>query len=145
LKSSSSVPSLEDTIAFVVEAHKGQVDKAGLPYVIHLFRVMLRAETEEEMIVCLLHDIVEDTSVTEEELLARGYAKETVSTVMDLTRRDGENYSDYILRVCRKPEARRIKKYDLDDHLDYFYNKRMSAEHAIRYRKAYDVLNNWRD
>ena len=139
------MPSLEDTIAFVVESHRGQVDKAGIPYVIHLFRVMLRAETEEEMIIALLHDIVEDTDVTEEELLSRGYPRHVVTAVIDLTRRDCENYSEYILRAGRNPLARRIKKYDLDDHLDYFYTKKMSAEHAIRYRKAYDVLTNWKD
>ena len=58
------MPGLEDAIALAVEAHRGQVDRAGLPYVLHPLRVMLRLDSETERIVAMLHDVVEDTPAT---------------------------------------------------------------------------------
>jgi len=65
------MPTLEDAIAFAVEAHHGQKDKNGQPYILHPLRVMLRLESERERIVGVLHDVIEDTPTTLDDLLAR--------------------------------------------------------------------------
>lgn len=65
--------SLERAIAIAARAHEGQVDKAGMPYILHPLRVMLAVRTPEERIVAVLHDVLEDTAVSIEDLRAEGF------------------------------------------------------------------------
>lgn len=112
------MPGLEDAIALAVEAHRGQVDRAGLPYVLHPLRVMLRLESETERIVAMLHDVVEDTSYDLDRLRALGYTAEVLEAVNCLSRLPGESYPDFIGRVVVNPLAARVKLADLADNLD---------------------------
>jgi len=90
------MPTLEDAILMAVEAHRGQKDKAGAAYILHPLRVMLYMETETEMMVAVLHDVIEDTKetkkVTIEYLKEAGYSEEVLQAIDCLTRRDGEEY-----------------------------------------------------
>jgi (p)ppGpp synthase/HD superfamily hydrolase len=78
---------LEDAIGLAVYAHRGQRDKSGEPYILHVLRVMLRQEAETARIAAVLHDVLEDTSVTLADLRQAGYS-DAVCTALDcLTRR----------------------------------------------------------
>jgi len=111
-------PTLEDAIILAAQAHRGQVDKGGQPYILHVLRVMLRQENEIARIVAALHDVLEDTHVTLADLRAAGYSEQVCPAVDCLTRRKGEAYEDMIERIATNPLARQVKLADLADNLD---------------------------
>ncbi len=118
------MPTLEDAIELALRAHRGQVDKAGQPYILHPLRVMLSLETEHERMVGVLHDVVEDTGITLDDLRARGYPEVVVEALERVTKRpeeEGEEgYRRFIARIKREgsPFAIRVKLADLADNLD---------------------------
>jgi (p)ppGpp synthase/HD superfamily hydrolase len=129
---------LDDAIALAIRAHRGQRDKRNESYLLHVFRVMLRQGDETARIVAVLHDSLEDTSVTLADLLAAGYGDEICEAVDCLTRRDKEKYEDMITRVAANPLSRRVKLADLEDNMD---PKRQldgpaGAEHLAKYQAA---------
>lgn len=138
-----SMGTLEDAIALAVKAHRGQTDKNGQPYILHPLRVMLRLETEEEKIVGILHDVVEDTDVTVEELRATGYSEEILAALDCVTKREGEAYEDFVRRSASNLLAKRVKLADLEDNMDI---KRLSevrpkdVDRLNRYMKAWATL-----
>ena len=75
------MPSLEEAISLAVEAHRGQRDKAGQPYILHPIRVMMRCRTEAERIAAVLHDVVEDTEWTLERLREEGVPEEVLAAL----------------------------------------------------------------
>jgi (p)ppGpp synthase/HD superfamily hydrolase len=129
-------PSLEDAIILASRAHRGQVDKAGKPYILHVLRVMLRQETETAQIVAVLHDVLEDTSVTMENLRAAGFSSEICEAVDALTRRPGEAYDAMISRVAANPLARVVKLADLEDNMDP--RRRVDGEREVQRQIVYD-------
>ena len=126
------MPTLEDAIKLALCAHRGQVDKAGQPYMLHPLRVMLSLETEEERMVGVLHDVVEDTRgkpcpedrITVERLSELGYPDGVVQAVECVTKRPEEageeGYRRFIARIRREgsPLAVKVKLADLADNLD---------------------------
>lgn len=137
------VPGLEDAIALAVQAHRGQRDKAGQTYILHPLRVMLRLETDTERMVAVLHDVVEDSAWTLEQLRALGYPEEVLGALDCLTKREGESYEAFIERVRPHALARRVKLADLEDNMDV---RRLvavtpkDAERLARYRAAWARL-----
>jgi len=137
------MPNLEDAIALAVQAHKGQVDKTGAPYILHPLRVMFRLESEAERMAAVLHDVVEDTDIGLEMLAAVGYPPEVVEAVNCLTRREQETYEAFVERLAGNPLARRVKLADLEDNMDV---RRLAAvtpkdaERLARYRAAWERL-----
>jgi hypothetical protein len=111
-------PGLEDAIRLAVDAHRGQVDKAGAPYVLHPLRLMLSMGTSPERMAAVLHDVVEDSGITLGELQRLGYPPDVVDAVDALTRREGETYEDFVERAGRSPIARAVKAADLRDNMD---------------------------
>lgn len=109
---------LNQAIILAAKYHEGQVDKGGEAYILHPLRLMLRASTEEERIVALLHDIVEDTFLTIGDVRMYGFSEEIVQAVDCLTRREGEEYLDFIRRICENPLARQVKILDISDNMD---------------------------
>ena len=95
--------------SLALDKHHGQVDKGGAPYIIHPLRVMCAMQTETEQIVAVLHDVVEDTDVTLDDLRRMGYSEEIVEAVDHLSRRDGESYEAFIQRIKPHPLAVRVK------------------------------------
>ncbi|HEX8439495.1 GTP pyrophosphokinase, partial [Archangium sp.] len=126
------MPTLEDAIALAVEAHRGQRDKAGQTYILHPLRVMLRLEGEAERMVAVLHDVVEDSSYTLEQLRGLGYPEEVLGALEHLTRRAGETYEAFIERVIPHPLARRVKLADLEDNMDVRRLPAVTAKDAER-------------
>ena len=109
---------LDRAIELAKQHHEGQTDKAGKPYIEHPLRVMSQVESEEEKIVAVLHDIVEDTDISLDDLRSEGFSEEVVSAVECLTKQDGENYDSYIERISFNPLAVKIKLADLEDNSD---------------------------
>lgn len=109
---------LERAISLAAQAHAGQVDKAGQPYILHPLRVMLRVSTAEERIAAILHDVVEDTSVTLEQLAEEGFSPTIVAAVEALTKRPGESRMEAAARAAENRVARTVKLADNAENMD---------------------------
>jgi (p)ppGpp synthase/HD superfamily hydrolase len=123
---------LEDAIGLAAEAHCGHRDKVGQPYVLHLLRVVLRLESEHERIAGVLHDLVEDTSYTLDDLRCMGYPGDVAEAVDCLTRRASETYEQFIERAGTNPVARRVKLADLEDNMDVLRLPAITEKDAAR-------------
>jgi (p)ppGpp synthase/HD superfamily hydrolase len=138
------VSTLERAIAISAEAHAGQVDKAGAPYVLHPLRVMLRVSSIDERIVAVLHDVCEDCpGWTLDRLRAVGFPNHIIEALRSVTKRDGEDYEAFVLRAAANPIGRSVKLADLHDNCDL---SRIAAplERDLRriekYRRAIDLI-----
>lgn len=109
---------LEKALMLAAAAHAGQLDKAGQPYILHPLRQAVQAPTLETQILAVLHDVVEDSATTLDDLRMAGFDDEIVSAVDALTRRDGEDYFAYLRRAVANPLARVVKRLDLLDNMD---------------------------
>jgi guanosine-3',5'-bis(diphosphate) 3'-pyrophosphohydrolase len=110
------VATLEKALEIAARAHSGQRDKEGLPYILHPLRVMSRVNGEPAQIVAVLHDVVEDTSVTLDDLRAAGFTPEVIEAVTCVTHRREEPYAEYVIRCRDNPLARQVKLADLEDN-----------------------------
>jgi (p)ppGpp synthase/HD superfamily hydrolase len=107
---------IEKALQMAARAHEGQKDKKGLPYILHPLRVMMKVEGEEAQMVAVLHDVIEDTSVTEDDLRQAGFSEKVLVAVRCVTHGKDESYADYVVR-CKKNEiARQVKLADLEDN-----------------------------
>ena len=137
------MPTLEDAISLAAKAHRHWKDKAGAAYILHPLRVMLRMKTNDERIVALLHDVVEDTEYTLEDLRKAGYSQKILRSLDFLTKRDGEKYEEFIKRVKHNPLARKVKIADIEDNLDLARikkPKKSDFERIEKYRLALSEL-----
>ena len=110
--------SVERAIEIVAAAHAGQVVKSGQPYILRPLRVMLSVSTENERIAAVLHDVVEDTPFTFEDLEREGFTQEVVDAVRVLTKLDGESRTDAAKRAVRNPVARPVKLADVAENMN---------------------------
>jgi len=120
------------------EAHKNQVDKSGLPYVFHPFHLAEQMQTESEIITALLHDVVEDTDYTLEDLTQLGFAPEVVEAIGLLThKKGGFDYTEYIQHIKVNPLAKTVKLADLKHNSDL---SRLDVidERALKRQKRYE-------
>lgn len=110
---------LATAISIAIEAHAGQSDKYGAPYIKHVMRVMELGKTEDEKIVGVLHDVVEDTSWTFEQLTAKGLAPHQLEALRCVTKlSDDEDYDHFIDRIIPNRLACLVKINDLTDNMD---------------------------
>jgi hypothetical protein len=107
---------IERALQIAAKAHEGQTDKDGQPYILHPLRVMHRVEGLEAQIVAVLHDVVEDTKVTLEDLRAAGFSETILTGVRCVTHRKDESYADYVVRCKGNPLGRPVKLADLEDN-----------------------------
>ena len=138
---------LENAIQIALKAHSGQKDKAGAPYILHPLRLMMKMKTEPEQITAVLHDVVEDSGVSLDDLREAGMPDEVVEAVDRLSRRDGEAYEDFILRLKPNALARRVKLADLEDNMDLARLSRVTQkdrDRLAKYEIARAVLENRR-
>lgn len=124
-------------IAIAADAHAGQLDRAGAPYVLHPLRVMDASESEVERMVAVLHDVVEDSAWTLDGLRAEGFSEEVVSAIDAVSRREGEPYMEFVERAAAHPLGARIKRADLLDNLD---PSRISNPTAEDYERLHRYL-----
>jgi hypothetical protein len=134
---------LERAIAIASSAHEGQREKSGSPYILHPLRVMLAMRTIDEGIAAVLHDVVEDTSVTLVDLEKERFPPLALEAVRLLTHAESIPYMDYIRSVCDHPIARAVKMGDLRDNLDLSRLPVVTADdeaRLARYREALSML-----
>lgn len=135
---------LERAIAIAAQAHAGQVDKAGAPYVLHPLRMMLQLASNDERIVAVLHDVCEDCpGWSFERLRDEGFAPQVIAALDAVTRRDDETYEDFVRRAAADPIGRSVKLVDLRDNSDL---SRIAApterdfERLEKYRRAIMII-----
>ncbi|GGY68647.1 HD domain-containing protein [Pseudoduganella albidiflava] len=136
---------LQKAISIAIEAHAGQFDKAGAPYISHPLRVMQRCVTESEQIAAVLHDVVEDTNVTMCDLQRHGFSDEIIAALQCLTKKHGEQYEEFISRVMTNHLARRVKMADLIDNLDCSRLRTVDESDLARIKRYVAALNRLRD
>ena len=126
------------------KTHEGQLDKAGVDYIEHPIYVASQVDTEEEKAVALLHDVIEDSPVSAEELLQAGLPETVVTAVHVLTKKKEQDYQTYLETVKKNPLARVVKLADLKHNSDL---SRLSSitekdrERLKKYKKAIDFLS----
>jgi (p)ppGpp synthase/HD superfamily hydrolase len=138
---------LEKAIQIAVEAHRGQRDRYGLPYILHSLRVMGRLHDVPEQIVAILHDVVEDTDWTFGELRSEGFPEPILEALDNVTKREGEDYEDFVKRSATNALARRVKLADLEDNMDLRRLPQVSEDDCQRlqkYIKAWNYLRHGR-
>ena len=139
----SKQPMLELALSIATEAHRGQFDKAGIDYIEHPIFVASQVDSEEEKAVALLHDVIEDSSVTAEELLNAGLPETVVTAVQILSKKKGQDYQTYLKTVKSNPLARAVKLADLKHNSDLLRLETITGkdlERLEKYKKAVDYL-----
>lgn len=135
---------LSKAINLAMQAHAGQVDKAGMPYIGHVMRVMQAGKTIDEKIVGVLHDVVEDTTWTFDALLAEGFPVHIVDALRCVTKlSDDEPYESFINRVKTNPLVVAVKINDLTDNMDIRRLQTLTdadVQRLRKYLKAYQSL-----
>jgi (p)ppGpp synthase/HD superfamily hydrolase len=107
---------IEGALQIAAKAHEGQKDKEGQPYILHPLRAMMNVEGETAMIVAVLHDVVEDTAVTLDDLRQAGFSETVLHAVELVTHQKDEPYADYLVRCKANTIARQVKLADLQDN-----------------------------
>ena len=136
-------PLTKKALALCFEAHKEQTDKTGLPYVFHPFHLAEQMQDEETTIVALLHDVVEDTDYTLDDLREMGFSEEVLAAIALMTHADGVPYMDYVEAIKPNRIARAVKLADLRHNSDMTRLEVVTArdeERAEKYRKAIAFL-----
>lgn len=111
-------PLTKKAMRLCFEAHKDQTDKGGMPYVFHPFHVAEQMQTEETVIVALLHDVVEDTDYTIDDLRAMGFPEPVTDALTLLTHTKGIPYMEYVAAIKSNPIATAVKLADLRHNSD---------------------------
>ena len=134
---------LERSILIAAQAHLGQRDKGGAPYILHPLRMMMRMESEAAMMAAVLHDVVEDSDWTLEQLRDEGFSEDVLLAVDCLTRREGESYDEFVTRAQANAIARQVKIADLEDNMNVKRIGEMTPKDLARikeYHRAWRAL-----
>ena len=134
---------IRTAMKFAYEKHHGQVDKSGLPYIHHPLHLAEQMDSEETCVVALLHDIVEDTDTTFEQLEELQFGKEIIDAIRLLTRKEGEDYFEYVKRIAKNPIAKQVKLADLKHNSDpsrLIVMSQKDKERIAKYQKAIQIL-----
>ena len=134
----------DKALGIALDAHSGAVDRYGNPYILHVIRVGMAGKSPEEIITGFLHDVVEDSEWTITQLSALGFPDDILTAVECLTKREGEEYSDFVSRSATHPLARSVKMNDLKDNLNLLRVKGDLSENDLqrlnKYLRAIEFL-----
>lgn len=108
---------LHKAIIIACEAHQGQSSINGEPYILHPLRLLIKAKSNEERIIAILHDVIEKTNISLADLKNKGFDQNIISSIDSLSRRRGESYVDYIGRLMQNRISVKIKLLDLADNI----------------------------
>lgn len=129
-----------------VNAHYGQFDKAGVPYIMHPLRVMGACNTLEEKICGVMHDVIEDTDITSDQLdHVHHFPSKIITSLGLLTHNKGVPYKDYIRGIKDDDVARIVKIMDLRDNSDLFRLHEVEEKHIILIKKYHWAMKHLRD
>ena len=126
---------LEKALTIAVEAHRGQQDRYGAPYILHPVRVMARVDGAIARTVAVLHDVVEDTDWTLDDLRSEGFSEDILHALDSVTKREGEDYEHFVQRSASNPLGRRVKLADLEDNMDLRRLPELADKDVPRLRK----------
>ena len=135
---------LEKSLQIALKAYTGQRDKAGKTYILHPLRIMAKMATEEEMAVALLHDVIEDSDISAEDLLKEGIPQNIVDAVVLLTKTRSENYKNFIKKLSTNKLASKVKKADIEDNINVLRLDSLGdsdLERVKKYHRAWKVLD----
>lgn len=106
--------------AIAAKAHEGVVNKDGTAYILHPARLATRCADQDHdaQTVAILHDVIEDTPVTLDDLWVAEFPSRLIEAIDAMTKREGEEYGDFIERIALNPLAARIKILDIEDNID---------------------------
>jgi (p)ppGpp synthase/HD superfamily hydrolase len=130
---------VQDAVRIATDAHDGQIDKSGKPYIGHPLRVMNRVEGEQERMAAVLHDVIEDTPVTADDLRAAGCPERVVTAVVALSHLPGEPQADYLARVAADAIAVIVKHADIADNTSPARFAALDEATRARLRVKYDT------
>lgn len=136
-------PLTKKALMISFNAHKNQTDKSGMPYVYHPFHLAEQMDSEYAVCVALLHDVVEDTDMTLEDLREAGFPPEVIEALALMTHNDGVPYMDYVRRLSGNPLAKQVKLADLRHNSDLTrldYVDDTARRRAEKYQQAIDLL-----
>ena len=108
---------LHKAIIIASEAHQGQSNINGEPYILHPLRLLIKAKSDEERIIAVLHDVIEKSNISLAELKNKGFDQNIISSIDSLSRRKSESYIDYIGRLMQNRISVKIKLLDLADNI----------------------------
>ena len=132
---------IETSLHIALRAYAGKTDKAGREYILHPLRVMAKMKTDLERSAALLHDVLEDSEITAEGLLAEGIPPEVVEAVQYLTKNEGGDYQEFVARAKTNRIAARVKLADIEDNIDVLRLESLGEEDLDRIRKYHTA---WR-
>ena len=125
------------------DAHKNQTDKSGMPYVFHPFHLAEEMKDEKTTTVALLHDVIEDTEYTLDDLKKMGFSEDVLDAILLMTHADGVPYMEYVSQIKKNPIARAVKLADLKHNSDMSRFDKITQrdiERAEKYKKAIMLL-----
>ena len=138
-------PMTKHAMNLCFQAHKDQMDKSGVPYVFHPIHLAEQMTDETSTIVALLHDVVEDTDYTLDDLKKMGFGEEAIAALKLLTHDDGVPYMEYVANIKQNPVARAVKMADLKHNSDVsrveFVDEKMQKRYE-KYKAAMELLKN---
>lgn len=137
-------PLTKRAILFAFDAHRGQYDKSGLPYITHALHVAEPMESEDECVVALLHDVLEDTDITVEDLTQIGIPDRQIAALRLLCHDDSVPYLEYVQAIRADPIARKVKLADMHHNSDLTRLNMVTAqdtERVEKYKKAIEMLS----
>jgi (p)ppGpp synthase/HD superfamily hydrolase len=129
---------LDEALNLVATNFRGAKDKSGAPYVLHCIRAMMSVESLDAKMIAVMHDLVEDTPVTLEQLREKGFSNEVIDGVDLVTHKDGVSYSDYVVAIKSNPLATEVKLADLKDNTSLnrvLYREEKSSNDCARIQK----------
>jgi (p)ppGpp synthase/HD superfamily hydrolase len=128
---------LSKMIVIATNAHAGQFDRGGQPYILHPLTVMYYLKTDDEELQCIAvgHDVIEDTGVTLKDLADAGMSTRVIEGISALTKMHGETYEEYKDKVLANPDAMRVKLCDLRHNTDIRRLKGVSEKDILRMEK----------
>lgn len=126
---------LEKAIRIAVNAHAGQMDKAGFPYILHPLRVMMAVKTIRQKIIAVLHDLFEDTTMTPETLLNQGFPHDIIDDIIILTKSKGDDYEAYLNNIKVVEDSRTVKLADMKDNSNILRYHDLEEKHLKMVRK----------
>ncbi len=140
-------PLTKKALRLCFDAHREQVDKTGLPYVFHPFHLAEQMKDEYTTVCALLHDVVEDTDYTLDDLRSMGFPDEVMDALALLTHDPEVPYMDYVSEIAKNPIARKVKMADLRHNSDLSRMDEVdewAAARNAKYKKALAYLKRHR-
>lgn len=130
---------ITQALKYINTKHEGQVDKLGVPYIWHLIRVARKLKNRNEKLLALLHDVIEDTDTSIEEIKALGVCDEIIEALDLLTHKENVPYEEYIRDISTNPLAKTVKLADLADNSNAERLGKLPLELQTKLKNKYDI------